>query len=118
MWLQRRCFLLLLPHLVIACLLVLAASHQESGEWHCDPDDEAQISAQFTPGIVTLDGRADEWSDVDGFEFPLRPALDPDEDNQYRAGKMTVKVIHNLHALILPAISMILMFEQLLRFSW
>lgn len=74
---------------------MLAASHEESGEWHCDPDDEAQISAQFRPGIVTLDGRADEWPDVDGFEFPLRPALDPDEDNQYRAGKMTVKALHD-----------------------
>ncbi|KAG6406293.1 hypothetical protein SASPL_133893 [Salvia splendens] len=84
--------MLFLRHLLIGCLLVLAASHQESGEWTCEPDDEARISAQFRPGIVTIDGRADDWVDVDGFEFPLRPALDPDEDKQYKAGKMTVKM--------------------------
>lgn len=88
------------PQLLIACLVVLgcsqfAASHQESGDWQCDLDDEARISARFRPGIVTLDGHANDWADIDGgFEFPLRPALDPDEDKEYKAGKMTVKVPH------------------------
>lgn len=48
--------------------------------------------AEFRPGFVTLDGHADDWADIDGFDFPLRPALDPDEDKEYKAGKMTVKV--------------------------
>ncbi|KAL2254186.1 UNVERIFIED_CONTAM: hypothetical protein Sindi_0213300 [Sesamum indicum] len=92
----------LLLHLCLVCLAVLgcaqfAASHQESGDWHCDADDEARISAQFRPGIVTLDGHADDWAEVDGFEFPLRPALDPDEDKEYKAGKMTVKVPPSLY---------------------
>ncbi|KAL1535038.1 hypothetical protein AAHA92_31139 [Salvia divinorum] len=86
---------LLLRQLLIGCLLVLAASHEESGQWTCEPDDEARISAHFRPGIVTIDGRADDWADVDGFEFPLRPALDPDEDKQYKAGKMAVKALHD-----------------------
>ncbi|KAL0422103.1 UNVERIFIED_CONTAM: hypothetical protein Slati_3233200 [Sesamum latifolium] len=90
----------LLLHLCLLCLAVFgcapfAASHQESGDWHCDADDEARISAQFRPGIITLDGHADDWGDVDGFEFPLRPALDPDEDKEYKAGKMTVKALHD-----------------------
>ncbi|KAL7119956.1 hypothetical protein ACP275_02G093700 [Erythranthe tilingii] len=89
-----------LLQLLLACLAVFScghfvASHQESGDWHCDPDDEARIAAEFRPGIVTLDGRADDWSNVDGFEFPLRPALDPDEDHQYKSGKMTVKALHD-----------------------
>lgn len=30
--------------------------------------------------------------DVDGFDFPLHPDLDPNEDKEYKVGKMTVKV--------------------------
>lgn len=88
----------LLPHLQLFtfCLalsqLRFVASHQESGDWHCEPDAEAGIVAEFRPGFVTLDGHADDWADIDGFDFPLRPALDPDEDKEYKAGKMTVKV--------------------------
>ncbi|KAK6159808.1 hypothetical protein DH2020_003189 [Rehmannia glutinosa] len=90
----------LLLQLLIACLAVigcgqLVVSHQESGDWHCEPDDEARIAAEFRPGIVTLDGHADDWADVDGFEFPLRPALDPDEDKEYKAGKLTFKALHD-----------------------
>jgi hypothetical protein len=53
---------------------------------------ENQVEAEFRPGLVTVDGHADDWKDIDGFEFPLRPALDPDEDHEYKGGKMTVKV--------------------------
>ncbi|CAA2993838.1 uncharacterized protein LOC111385833 [Olea europaea subsp. europaea] len=75
--------------------LRFVASHQESGDWHCEPDAEARIVAEFRPGFVTLDGHADDWADIDGFDFPLRPALDPDEDKEYKAGKMTVKALHD-----------------------
>ncbi|KZV14080.1 hypothetical protein F511_44465 [Dorcoceras hygrometricum] len=86
--------------LFVGCLAIssfaqLAEAHQESGEWDCDADEEARIVAQFLPGIVTVDGQADDWADVDGFEFPLRPALDPDEDKEYKSGKMSVKALHD-----------------------
>lgn len=51
------------------------------------------MQADFRPGVITLDGHADDWKDIDGFEFSLRPALDPDEDHEYKDGKMTVKVM-------------------------
>lgn len=72
--------------------VVLVSSHQESGEWHCDPDSESRVSAEFKPGIITLDGHADDWNDIYGFEFPLLPALDPDQDKEYKGGKLMVKV--------------------------
>lgn len=50
---------------------------------------------EFRPGIVNLDGHADEWKDIDGFEFSLLPALDPDAENEYKGGKMTVKALHD-----------------------
>ncbi|CAA3020763.1 domon-like ligand-binding domain-containing precursor [Olea europaea subsp. europaea] len=75
--------------------LRFVASHQESGDSHCEPDAEARIVAEFMPGFVTLDGHADDWGDINGFDFPLRPALDPDEDKEYKAGKMTVKALHD-----------------------
>ncbi|KAL2514032.1 heme binding [Forsythia ovata] len=94
--------LLLHLQLFLFCLAFLGsrqlqfvASHQESGDWHCEPDEEARIVAEFKPGFVTLDGHAQDWADIDGFDFPLRPALDPDEDKEYKAGKMTVKALHD-----------------------
>lgn len=89
----------MLRHLLPLLLLLLCSnsigrvsSHQESGEWNCESDSEIQVEAEFRPGLVTVDGHADDWKDIDGFEFSLLPALDPDEDHEYKGGKVTVKV--------------------------
>ncbi|OMO82105.1 hypothetical protein COLO4_23212 [Corchorus olitorius] len=87
---------LLLAFLVLGSgLTTLVSSHQESGEWSCESNSEIRVQADFRPGVITLDGHADDWKDIDGFEFSLRPALDPDEDHEYTDGKMTVKALHD-----------------------
>lgn len=86
-----RLWLLLL--VVCVPLLRRVNSHEESGEWSCESDSDIRIQAQFGPGLITLDGHANDWKDMDGFEFSLLPALDPDAENEYRGGKMTVKVL-------------------------
>ncbi|CAL1384401.1 unnamed protein product [Linum trigynum] len=78
-----------------AHLIQFGSSHQESGTWTCDSESDTRVGAVFNPGLVTVDGHSDDWTDVDGFEFPLRPALDPDADKEYKAGKMTVKALHD-----------------------
>ena len=87
----------MLQLLIVAWLLIFGTetvlSHQESGEWSCESDSGIQVLADFRPGLITLDGRNDDWKDIDGSEFPLRPALDPDADHEYPAGQMTVKVM-------------------------
>lgn len=70
-------------------------SHQEAGQWSCESESETRIEVDFRPGIITLDGHADDWKDVDGFEFSLLPALDPDVEHEYKAGRMTVKALHD-----------------------
>ncbi|KAJ6400944.1 hypothetical protein OIU84_016379 [Salix udensis] len=70
-------------------------SHQESGEWSCEADEEIRIEAGFRPGLITLDGHADDWKDIDAFDSSLLPALDPDDDKEYTGGKMTVKALHD-----------------------
>ncbi|KDP28276.1 hypothetical protein JCGZ_14047 [Jatropha curcas] len=86
----------LLVLLVLGSVLIgWASSHQESGDWSCESDEEIRVQADFRPGIITLDGRADDWKDIDGFEFALLPALDPDDDKEYKNGKMTVKALHD-----------------------
>lgn len=82
------------PALAVLSLLSLAqvSSHQESGDWSCDSNPEIRLQAQFRPGIVTLDGHVDDWKDVGGSQFSLLPALDPDADEEYNGGKMTIKV--------------------------
>lgn len=68
-------------------------SHEESGEWSCGSNSEIHVPVEFKPGLITLDGHADDWKDIDGSEFSLLPALDPDAENEYKGGKMTVKVL-------------------------
>lgn len=91
------------PRPLVLALLVLGSAlvgpvkpHEESGEWGCESDPESRVAAQYRPGVVTLDGHADDWKDVNGFEFSLLPALDPDAENAYTGGKMTVKVLPSL----------------------
>lgn len=85
-------FLLLLAFILGSIRIGVVNSHEEKGQWSCDSDLDVRVQAEFRPGIVTLDGHADEWKDIDGFEFSLLPALDPDAENEYKGGKMTVKV--------------------------
>ncbi|KAK1291701.1 hypothetical protein QJS10_CPB17g01053 [Acorus calamus] len=75
----------------------IAESHEEGEEGHgsCESGDLPQISADYRPGIVTVDGNSDEWSEVDGVEMPLLPALDFDDDKAYGGGRMTVKALHD-----------------------
>ncbi|MBA0656215.1 hypothetical protein Goklo_008592 [Gossypium klotzschianum] len=89
--------LLLLAFLVFGFGLTRRVnSHEESGERSCvSNSEEMHIQADFKPGIITLDGCANDWEDIDGSEFSLRPALDPDEDHEYKDGKMTVKALHD-----------------------
>ncbi|EXB28569.1 hypothetical protein L484_009728 [Morus notabilis] len=93
----RNLLLLLLLSVLGLASIGRVNSHEESGEWHCDSDSETQLVAEFRPGIVTLDGHAEDWKDIDGFEFSLLPALDPDAEHEYNAGKMTVKALHDGH---------------------
>lgn len=89
----------MLRYLLLFFLLGLGArveSHEESGPWSCDSESEIRVEANFKPGVITLDGHADDWKDIDGSYFPLLPALDPDAENEFKGGKMSVKVSHSI----------------------
>ncbi|KAL2323725.1 hypothetical protein Fmac_028104 [Flemingia macrophylla] len=81
--------------LLLLFLLGLVESHEESGHWSCESGSEIRVEAEFKPGVITLDGHADDWKDIDGSYFPLLPALDPDAENEFKGGKMTVKSLHD-----------------------
>ncbi|TKY52445.1 hypothetical protein E2542_SST23967 [Spatholobus suberectus] len=88
----------MLRYLLVLFLLGLAAwveSHEESGHWSCESGSEIRVEAEFKPGVVTLDGHAEDWKDIDGSHFPLLPALDPDAENEFTGGKMRVKSVHD-----------------------
>lgn len=88
----RHFVLLLLPLIYASTQPQLVNSHEEKGEWSCDSPSDIRVNAEFRPGIVTLDGHADDWKNINGYEFPLLIAVDPDPENEYNGGKMTVKV--------------------------
>lgn len=80
--------------IVLSTFIGSVLSHEDHGG-RCESGSDARIMAEYKPGIVTVDGHADDWNDVDEFEFSLLPALDPDEENEYKGGKMTVKALHD-----------------------
>ncbi|KAG9457829.1 hypothetical protein H6P81_002337 [Aristolochia fimbriata] len=83
---------------LLSVLIGYCIAHEDHGEVQsCESNSFSRIQANFRPGAVTLDGHPDDWSEVDGFEFSLLPALDPDEENEYKGGKMTVKALHDGH---------------------
>jgi len=88
-------------NILILFLLLLVSSydvysHEESGPWSCETGSEIHVESEFQPGVITLDGHADDWKDIDGSHFSLLLALDPDAENEFNGGKMTVKVIFTL----------------------
>ncbi|KAH9290375.1 hypothetical protein KI387_034492, partial [Taxus chinensis] len=88
-----KCFITVI---IICHLNKRVESHSENEGFHCDSDDDAKIEAEYLPGIVTLDGKADEWDDdnITGYTFPLLPALNPDDHaKKYKGGQITLKVI-------------------------
>ncbi|KAJ3683041.1 hypothetical protein LUZ60_013268 [Juncus effusus] len=86
---------------LIAIFLVCFASfsparaHEHHGESSCEMDPNVRVLAEYRAGIVTVDGRVDDWNGIEGSEFELLPALDPDEDKEYEGGKITVKAAHD-----------------------
>lgn len=85
----------MLPNLFLVLVLLFARvySHEESGPWTCESGSEIRVESEFEPGVITLDGHADDWKDIDGSHFSLLLALDPDAENEFNGGKMTVKVL-------------------------
>ncbi|XP_061338428.1 uncharacterized protein LOC133285233 isoform X2 [Gastrolobium bilobum] len=88
----RNMFLFLFLFLL---LLAWVDSHEESGPWTCDSNSEIRVEAEFKPGVITLDGHADDWKGIDGSHFPLLPALDPDVENEFKGGAMSLKTLHD-----------------------
>jgi hypothetical protein len=88
-------------NIIVLVLLLLVSSydvysHEESGPWSCETGSEIHVESEFQPGVITLDGHADDWKDIDGSHFSLLLALDPDAENEFNGGKMTVKVFLSL----------------------
>lgn len=79
---------------LLSCLIGFVAPREEEGHGggSCGTHADVRIQANYRPGVITLDGRADDWAQVDAFDFSLLPALHPDAGDSYRHGKMTVKV--------------------------
>uniref|UniRef100_A0ACD6AP62 Uncharacterized protein n=1 Tax=Avena sativa TaxID=4498 RepID=A0ACD6AP62_AVESA len=81
--------------LAAAVLVAFVAAHEHHGEAPTCAGGGGRVLAEFRPGEVTLDGHPTDWEAVEASEFPLLPALDPDEDKAYTGGKVTVKAVHD-----------------------
>lgn len=87
---------LLLSALLLSSVISPAKSHGDhgdGGDGSCEADPNIRLTAEFRPGLVTVDGQPDEWAEVEGSKLSLLPALDPDADKAYPSGKITVKVL-------------------------
>ncbi|CAK9868417.1 unnamed protein product [Sphagnum jensenii] len=56
-----------------------------------------ELQASYLPGIITVDGDADDWSVVDGHSFTLLQAITDDAAHPYPEGdhSMQIKVAHD-----------------------
>ncbi|URE19900.1 Fip1 motif [Musa troglodytarum] len=87
--------LLLLAVLFLSSTIRLGGAHEhdeEEDESSCEQNPDVRVDAEFRPGIVTVNGRAEDWAYIDGPQLALLPALDFDEDKAYGGGSMTVTV--------------------------
>lgn len=87
--------LVILSTIVLLATIPLAAPHEDHGDeaaGSCEASPNIRVVADYRPGIITVDGHADDWSEVEGFQFNLLPALDPDADKAYTGGKISIKV--------------------------
>ncbi|XP_020593358.1 uncharacterized protein LOC110033648 [Phalaenopsis equestris] len=90
--------LFLLSTIVLLVTIPLASPHEDHGgeeTGNCEASPDVRIVADYRPGIITVDGHADDWAGVEGFEFSLYPALDPDADKAYAGGKISIKAVHD-----------------------
>ncbi|KAI0529131.1 hypothetical protein KFK09_001678 [Dendrobium nobile] len=91
--------LLLLSAIVLFVTIPLAAPHEGHDDvaaaGSCEVSPDVRIVADYRPGIISVDGHADDWAGVEGSEFSLLPALDPDADKEYTGGKISIKAVHD-----------------------
>ncbi|PKU87209.1 uncharacterized protein LOC110097051 [Dendrobium catenatum] len=90
--------LFLLSAIVLFVTIPLAAPHEghdDVAAGSCEVSPDVRIVADYRPGIITVDGHADDWAGVEGSEFSLLPALDPDADKEYTGGKISIKAVHD-----------------------
>ncbi|XP_038980466.1 uncharacterized protein LOC103700994 [Phoenix dactylifera] len=90
--------IVLFSAILVSSAIRLGDAHGDHGEeagGSCEMSPNVRVLAEYLPGVVTIDGHADDWADIDGSEFPLLPALDPDKDKAYAGGQMTVKAVHD-----------------------
>ncbi|RRT57655.1 hypothetical protein B296_00047116 [Ensete ventricosum] len=109
--------LLLVAVFFLSSTIRLGGAHEhddEEDESSCEQSPDVRVDAEFRPGIVTVDGRAEDWADVDGPQLALLPALDFDEDKAYGGGLMTVKV----KAFVFLTIRFTVVFLIFRFFSW
>ncbi|PKA54669.1 hypothetical protein AXF42_Ash000504 [Apostasia shenzhenica] len=90
--------LVVLTAFVFSAVIPLANPHEHHGDEaaeSCEASPDIRVVADYRPGIITVDGHSDDWGGVEGFEFGLLPALDPDADKAYAGGKMSLKAVHD-----------------------
>ncbi|KAG0497906.1 hypothetical protein HPP92_002597 [Vanilla planifolia] len=88
----------LLSAIVLSGIIPFVASHEGHGDdagGSCEASPNVHVVADYHPGIITVDGHADDWVEIEGFVLGLLPALDPDADKAYTGGKMSIKAAHD-----------------------
>ncbi|RRT84814.1 hypothetical protein B296_00003202 [Ensete ventricosum] len=91
----RSLLALLLSAILLSSKIRFGSAHEHHGEeagGSCESSPDVRVAAEFRPGVITVDGHADDWTDIEASEFALLPALDFDADKAYGGGRMSVRV--------------------------
>ncbi|XP_009411626.2 uncharacterized protein LOC103993326 [Musa acuminata AAA Group] len=94
----RSLLALVLSAILLSSKIRFGSAHEHHGEvaeGSCESSPDVRVAAEFRPGVITVDGHADDWTDIEASEFALLPALDFDEDKAYGGGRMSVRAVHD-----------------------
>ncbi len=118
---NNTCIILCCLVTLLCQVMIVARGHGDHGSMGpvCMRNIGVKLQASYLPGIITVDGDADDWSVVDGHSFMLLQAITDDAAQPYPEGdhSMQIKVRSSPLSLCAFALKKIILRVFLLGFS-
>lgn len=91
---NKTCIILCCLVTLLCQVMIVARGHGDHGSTGpvCMRNIGVKLQASYLPGIITVDGDADDWSVVNGHSFMLLQAITDDAAHPYPAGDHSMQI--------------------------
>ncbi len=91
---NKTCIILCCLVTLLCQVMIVARGHGDHGSTGpvCMRNIGVKLQASYLPGIITVDGDADDWSVVDGHSFMLLQAITDDAAHPYPEGDHSMQI--------------------------